>query len=234
MLNKVQSYAILSGDTARQVTASREQWTDFLRLVGRLYKYPFAEQLLIYAQRPEAEACAEYDIWNSRMQRYVRRGSKGIALIDESGSQPRLKYVFDISDTGGSRKPYLWQYDEQRHEQAVTTALEREYGVSAESGLVGQLRIIAAGMAEEYWQENQEDILDEVYGSALSRLPKEDIAASYLEAAEVSIAYTLLSRCNLESDSYFAHEEFLSIFDFNTFGVRRCGKRLQRTGFAAN
>ena len=216
MLNKVQSYAILSGDTARQVTASREQWTDFLRLVGRLYKYPFAEQLLIYAQRPEAEACAEYDIWNSRMQRYVRRGSKGIALIDESGSQPRLKYVFDISDTGGSRKPYLWQYDEQRHEQAVTTALEREYGVSAESGLVGQLRIIAAGMAEEYWQENQEDILDEVYGSALSRLPKEDIAASYLEAAEVSIAYTLLSRCNLESDSYFAHEEFLSIFDFNT------------------
>ena len=216
MLNKVQSYAILSGDTARQITASREQWTDFLRLAGRLYKYPFAEQLLIYAQRPEAEACAEYDFWNNRMQRYVRRGSKGIALIDQSGSQPRLKYVFDISDTGGRRKPYLWQYDEQRHEQAVTTALEREYGVSAENGLVGQLRSIAAGMVEEYWLQNQADILAEVYGSALSRLPKEDIAASYLEAAEVSIAYTLLSRCGLEPNIYFEHEEFLSIFDFNT------------------
>ena len=216
MLNKVQSYTILSGDTARQITASREQWTDFLRLAGRLYKYPFAEQLLIYAQRPEAEACAEYDFWNSRMQRYVRRGSKGIALIDESGSQPRLKYVFDISDTGGRRKPYLWQYDEEKHQDVVGAALEREYGVSAENGLAGQLRSIAAEMVEEYWLQNQEDILAEVYGSALSRLPKEDIAASYLEAAEVSIAYTLIYRCGLNPNIYFEHEEFLSIFDFNT------------------
>lgn len=216
MMNKVQSYAILSGDTARQITASREQWTDFLRLSGRLYKYPFAEQLLIYAQRPEAEACAEYDFWNRRMQRYVRRGSKGIALIDNSGSQPRLKYVFDVADTGGRCKPYLWQYDEEKHQDVVGAALEKEYGVFAENGLAEQLRSIAAEMAEEYWRQNQADILDEVYGSALSRLPKEDIAASYLEAAEVSIAYTLLSRCGLEPDSYFAHEEFLSIFDFNT------------------
>lgn len=223
MLNKVQSYAILSGDTARQITASREQWTDFLRLAGRLYKYPFAEQLLIYAQRPEAEACAEYDFWNNRMQRYVRRGSKGIALIDESGSQPRLKYVFDISDTGGRRKPYLWQYDEEKHQDVVGAALEREYGVSAENGLAGQLRSIAAEMAEEYWQQNQEDILAEVYGSALSRLPKEDIAASYLEAAEVGIAYTLLSRCGLEPNIYFEHEEFLSIFDFNTPATATAG-----------
>ncbi len=216
MLNKVQSYAMLSGQTARQITASREQWTNFLRLSGRLYKYPFAEQLLIYAQRPEAEACAEYDFWNNRMQRYVRRGSKGIALIDESSSQPRLKYVFDVSDTGGKRKPYLWRYNEARHQDTVTAALEREYGVSTANGLAEQLRSIAAGMAEAYWRQNQSDILDEMFGSALSRLPKEDIAASYLEAAEVSIAYTLLSRCGLEPDSYFAHEEFLSIFDFNT------------------
>ena len=216
MLNKVQSYAILFGDTARQITSSREQWTDFLRLAGRLYKYPFGEQLLIYAQRPEAEACAEYDFWNSRMQRYVRRGSKGIALIDESGSQPRLKYVFDVADTGGRRKPYLWQYDEAKHQYVVGAALEREYSVSAANGLAEQLRSIAAFMAEEYWRQNQEDILGEVYGSALSRLPQEDIGASYLEAAEVSIAYTLLSRCGLNPNIYFEHEEFLSIFDFNT------------------
>ena len=175
MLNKVQSYAILSGDTARQITSSREQWTDFLRLAGRLYKYPFGEQLLIYAQRPEAEACAEYDFWNSRMQRYVRRGSKGIALIDESGSQPRLKYVFDVADTGGRRKPYLWQYDEAKQQDVVGAALEREYSVSAANGLAEQLRSIAAFMAEEYWRQNQEDILGEMYGSALSRLPQEDI-----------------------------------------------------------
>ena len=216
MLNKVQSYAILSGDTARQITSSREQWTDFLRLAGRLYKYPFGEQLLIYAQRPEAEACAEYDFWNSRMQRYVRRGSKGIALIDESGSQPRLKYVFDVADTGGRRKPYLWQYDEAKHQDVVTAALAEEYGADSGNGLAEQLRSIAAFMAEEYWRQNQEDILGEVYGSALSRLPQEDIGASYLEAAEVSIAYTLLSRCGLNPNIYFEHEEFLSIFDFNT------------------
>ena len=131
-MDKILSYTILSGDTARRITDSREQWTDFLRLAGRLYKYPFAEQLLIYAQRPDAEACAEYGFWNKRMQRYVRRGSKGIALIDQSGSQPRLKYVFDVSDTGGKRKPYLWQFDEQRHEQVVTAVLEQEYGVAAD------------------------------------------------------------------------------------------------------
>ena len=134
-MDKVLSYTILSGDTARQITASREEWTNFLRLSGRLYKYPFAEQLLIYAQRPEAEACAEYDFWNKRMQRYVRRGSKGIALIDQNSGQPRLKYVFDVADTGGKRKPYLWKYDEQRHSETVGAALEQEYGVSESLGL---------------------------------------------------------------------------------------------------
>ena len=215
-MDKVLSYTILSGDTARQITASREEWTNFLRLSGRLYKYPFAEQLLIYAQRPEAEACAEYDFWNKRMQRYVRRGSKGIALIDQNSGQPRLKYVFDVADTGGKRKPYLWKYDEQRHSETVGAALEQEYGVSESLGLAGQLKEIAEGMAAEYWEQNRQDILGEVIGSALSRLPEEDIAAEYVDAARVSIAYTLLSRCGLAPELYFENEEFLSIFDFTT------------------
>ena len=105
MLNKVQSYAILSGDTARQITSSREQWTDFLRLAGRLYKYPFGEQLLIYAQRPEAEACAEYDFWNSRMQRYVRRGSKGIALIEKAAASPGSNMCLIYPTLGDGANP---------------------------------------------------------------------------------------------------------------------------------
>ena len=99
MANKMQFYAQMAEDAARQITGSREQWTAFLRTAARLYKYPYHEQLMIFAQRPDATACAEYDLWNDTMRRYVRRGSKGIALIDTRGDRPRLRYVFDVSDT---------------------------------------------------------------------------------------------------------------------------------------
>ena len=129
----VQSILQLIDNTTEQITRSKQNWTAFLRTAAQLYKYPYAEQVMIYAQRPDAKACAEYDLWNRRMGRYVRRGSKGIALIDSSGDRPRLKYVFDISDTGGrehSLRPLLWELRSE-HEDAVSDSLHSRFGVSA-------------------------------------------------------------------------------------------------------
>ena len=116
MMAKTAYYAQMAEEAARQVTGSREQWTAFLTTAARLYKYPYAEQLMIFTQRPDATACAEYDLWNNRMNRYVKRGSKGIALLDMRGGEPKLRYVFDVSDTGerrNSRPVQLWKMERE-------------------------------------------------------------------------------------------------------------------------
>lgn len=218
MPSNVQALAQMADHAATQITASHESWTDFLKTAARLYKYPYHEQLMIYAQRPDATACAGYELWNEKLRRYVRRGSKGIALIDASGDKPRIRYVFDISDTGGkdnSRRPFLWEYRPE-HEDAVTAALEQEYEISGEKGLADQLDQIAGQLANEYWQEHQYDILHIVDGSFLEEYDEFNIGAQFRSAAAVSITYAVLSRCGLEPDEYFEHEDFLSIFDFNT------------------
>ncbi|MBR3861706.1 MAG: DEAD/DEAH box helicase family protein [Oscillospiraceae bacterium] len=218
MPSKLQLYSQLADQTARQLTGSLQAWTGFLTTAARLYKYPYHEQLMIYAQRPEATACADYELWNKTMHRYVRRGSQGIALIDASGDNPRLKYVFDISDTGGgaqSRRPYLWEYRDEHHD-AVTAALERRFAVSADGGLADQLETISAQLVNEYWQDNRYDILGIVDGSFLSEYDDDNVGAAFRNAAAVSATYALLSRCGLEPEESFTHEDFLSVFDFNT------------------
>ena len=215
---KLQFYAQMADHTAEQITGSYQQWTAFLTTAARLYKYPYHEQLMIFAQRPEATACAEYDLWNNRMHRYVRRGSRGIALIDTTGDYPKLRYVFDVSDTSGrenARRPYLWQY-RQEHEDAVTAALERRFAVSGEKGLADQLERVAAQLVDEYWNDNQYDILGLVEGSFLEENDDFNIEAAFRSAATVSTTYALLSRCGLEPENHFEHEDFLSVFDFNT------------------
>ena len=219
MMSKVQLYSAMADDTAEQITSSHQKWTAFLTTAARLYKYPYHEQLMIFAQRPDATACAEYDLWNDKMRRYVRRGSKGIALIDTSRGRPRLKYVFDVSDTAGkenARRPYLWQYQPGEHQDVVTAALEQRFDVSGERGLADQLEGIAGQLATEYWEEHQRDILDIVDGSFLEGYDEFNVGVQFKNAAAVSITYALLSRCGLEPDEYFEHEDFLSIFDFNT------------------
>ncbi len=173
---------------------------------------------MIYAQRPDATACAEYDFWNQRMRRYIRRGSRGIALIDNGRGRPVLRYVFDVSDTGrmdNGLNPNLWQYREE-HRDAVTAALEERFDVSGESGFTGQLEKIAAQLANEYWNDHREDILHIIDGSFLEGYDELNTGAAFRSAATVSITYMLMSRCGLEPDNYFQHEDFLSIFDFNT------------------
>ena len=218
MPSKVQLYAQMADRTAEQITGSYQKWTAFLTTAARLYKYPYNEQLMIFAQRPEATACAEYDLWNKQMRRYVRRGSKGIALVDTSSDQPKLRYVFDVSDTSGgenSRRPYLWEY-RQEYREVVSAALEQRFDVSGENGLADQLERVAAQLADEYWHDNRRDIVGIVDGSFLEDYDEFNIGAAFRNAAVVSTTYALLSRCGMQPGDYFEHEDFLNVFDFNT------------------
>ena len=216
--DKAAYYSQMAEETARQVTGSREQWTAFLTTAARLYKYPYNEQLMIYKQRPDATACAEYDLWNKTMRRYVRRGSKGIALVDNSGSRPKLRYVFDVSDTGerdNSRPVNLWTMKDE-YVPAVQDALERAYGVGAGAGLEEQIEKISSRLASEYWDENKEAILGIVDDSFLYGYDEFNVEVSFRRAAETSIKYMLYSRCVEDPESYFEPEDFMDVFDFNT------------------
>lgn len=169
MASVLQQYSQLADFTATQITGSYQSWTDFLTTAARLYKYPYHEQLMIYAQRPDATACADYELWNKRMGRYVRRGAKGIALIDHSGDAPKLKYVFDVADTRTterSRSPYLWEYRPE-HEQAVSAALEEQFAVPNDGSITEQLEQISSVKVTEYFLAHQQDILGIVDGSYL-------------------------------------------------------------------
>ena len=216
--SKAAYYTQMAEEAARQVTGSREQWTAFLTTAARLYKYPYNEQLMIYKQRPDATACAEYDLWNKTMRRYVRRGSKGIALVDNTGSRPKLRYVFDVSDTGereNSRPVNLWSMREE-YVPAVQDALERAYGVGAGAGLEEQSGAIAAHLADEYWEANKRNILGIVDDSFLYGYDEFNVGVSFRRAAETSIKYMLCSRCVEDPESCFEPEDFMDVFDFNT------------------
>jgi len=218
MANSAQFYEQMAARTAEQITGSYQEWTAFLATAARLYKYPYHEQLMIYAQRPEATACAEYDFWNKRMRRYVRRGSRGIALVDSSGEKPSLRYVFDVADTGGgdnARRPYLWQLQDE-HMDTVLLALEARYEVSGADGLEYQLELVADRLVKDYWADHQRDILGIIEDSFLEEYDDYNVGASFRNAASTSITYTLMSRCGIDPEQYFGHEDFLSVFDWNT------------------
>ena len=217
MPSKAEFYRQMAEQVSTQLVGSWKEWTAFLTTAARLYKYPFHEQMMIYAQRPDATACAEYDLWNEKMGRYVRRGSKGIALVDDSDDKPCLRYVFDISDTGTrehSRTPWLWQLEEQ-HIGPVSAMLERNYGVAGDD-LAQQLIDVAGKLASDYWEEHQQDFRYIVDDSFLAEYDNLNIEVQFKAAATVSIAYALMSRCGLEPENYFQHEDFMAIFDFNT------------------
>ena len=216
MASVLQQYRQLADHMATQITGSYQSWTDFLTTAARLYKYPYHEQLMIYAQRPDATACADYELWNKRMGRYVRRGAKGIALIDHSGDAPKLKYVFDVADTRTterSRSPYLWEYRPE-HEQAVSAALEEQYNIQYPGNLVDHLEQISSVKVTEYFLTHQQDILGIVDGSYLEGYHDYDKGVAFLNAATVSTTYALLSRCGLVENAHFDPEEFMPVFDF--------------------
>ncbi len=219
MPNKTEYYSRMAEDAARQVTKSREQWTAFLTTAARLYKYPYPDQLMIFTQRPDAIACAEYDLWNNRMNRYVKRGAKGIALVDNSGEYPRLRYVFDVSDTGerrNSRPVNLWtmQLDQ---EVPILQHLELVYGIPHNSTyLEDQLWVIADRMTRDYWSNNKNTICDIVEDSYLADYDELNIEAAFHRATQVSICYQLFSRIFGNPDDFFDPDDFGAVMDFNT------------------
>ena len=217
MPSKTEEYLALAQRTANGLTRYWESWTAYLTTASRLYKYHFEDQLMIYAQRPDATACADYDIWNNRMNRYVRRGSKGIALLDESSGYPRLHYVFDVSDTGvrrNSRDPDLWQYNDDL-KQPVSDALTAAYGISHER-FSQQLADIAGKLVADYWDNNSEDIRAIVDGSFLMDYDSTGLEMQFKSAAAISVTYTLLERCGFEPDGFFDKDSFQAIYDFST------------------
>ena len=217
MPSKTEEYLALAQQTAKELTRYWESWTDYLTTASRLYKYSFADQLMIYAQRPDATACASFDIWNNRMNRYVRRGSKGIALLDQSSSVPRLHYVFDVSDTGvrrNSRDPEVWQLGPDLM-QPVSEMIAREYGVYHER-LSQQISDLTGKLVDSYWDNNSGDILDIVDGSFLIDYDEAGQEFQFKSAAAISILYTVLERCGLEPDGHFDRDDFQAIFSFST------------------
>ena len=217
MPSKTEEYLALAQRTANGLTRYWESWTDYLTTASRLYKYPFADQLMIYAQRPDATACAEFDIWRNRMNRYVRRGSKGIALLDESSGFPRLHYVFDVSDTGvrrNSRDPEVWQLGPDLV-QPVSEMLAATYGISGER-VSQQLADVAGKLVADYWDNNSGDILAIVDGSLLMDYDEAGVEMQFKSAAAISVTYTLLERCGFEPAGWFDKDDFQAIYNFST------------------
>ena len=217
MPSKTEEYLALAQRTANGLTRYWESWTDYLTTASRLYKYSFADQLMIYAQRPDATACADFDIWNNRMNRYVRRGAKGIALLDESSGFPRLHYVFDVSDTGvrrNSRDPEVWQYNDDL-KQPVSEMLAATYGISGER-VSQQLADVAGKLVADYWDNNGGDIRAIVDGSLLMDYDEAGVEMQFKSAAAISVTYTLLERCGFEPAGWFDKDDFRAIHEFST------------------
>ena len=217
MSQKTLYYAQLADQTARHVTGDWQRWANFLATAGRLYKYSYPDQLMIYAQRPDATACASYEVWNNRMNRYVKRGSKGIALLDDAGDRLRLRYVFDLADTGtrpNSRAPWLWTL-EDRHAIPVAAMLERRYGTAA-NDLPQQFADVAGMLADDYWANHEHEVRGILANSMLEEYDELNLGLTFKRAAAASTTYALLSRCGYQPEWSFGPEGFRQVYEFDT------------------
>ena len=220
---KYHEISMLAGETAKQVTKNGEEWAKYLNTAARLYKYAFEDQMLIYAQRPDANACATMEIWNEKMFCWVNRGAKGIALLDRESERPRLKYVFDVSDVHKARRigkdPYLWELREE-HKEAVLAQLEKTYGATdKQNTFEGRLMEIARGIAEDYYMEILPELSYAKEDSFLEELDELNVGVRLRDTLSASIAYTLLSRCGADMDYWKDELDFSYISEFNTTKV---------------
>ena len=222
MANKLRLVSELAGQKAHEITQSARSWEKYLDTASRLYKYPFDEQLLIYAQRPDATACASMELWNGTMRRWVRAGSSGIALIRKNGGgRPHLEYVFDVSDTRpvqGAREPKLWELREE-HYSAVLSALERRYAPTEETGIVGQLMDLADSAVREVYQDHLRDLAYDAEGSLLEGLDDLNLEVRFRRLMTASVQYTVLRRCGLNPSDFMDDDDLEGITEFTTPAV---------------
>lgn len=218
MTDKALAYAMYAEQKAREISTSHRNWTSYLKTASRMYKYSYYDQLLIHAQRPDATACASYELWNKRMQRYIKRGSTGIGLLDIDQEHTRLHYVFDVSDTGarpGAVPVELWSMNAD-NETAVAIALADTYGVSNQLPLPDQLTIIIAGMTRDYWMEHREHLIGNIDGSQLMGYDEGAIGSAFRRIAAASTLYTILNRCGYEPDKLLSPDDFKDVQLFST------------------
>jgi N12 class adenine-specific DNA methylase/transcriptional regulator with XRE-family HTH domain len=213
----------LADETANNIVRNEDAWKQYLDTAARLYKYPFHEQLLIYAQRPDATACASIEIWNSKMNCWVKKGATGIALIDEDAPYSKLKYVFDVSDVrkarGIGRKPYLWEMKED-HTDTILASLEKAYGITNSKQAVGDsLLEIAELISTDSYEEIADDIPYLIEGSFLEGMDDYSLRVHLRDTLKASITYTLLSRCGIKTEEYESFMNFEHITEFNTLPV---------------
>lgn len=233
MATKLENYVQMAGRTAADITENRENWTAFLRTASKLYRYQFTDQLLIHAQRPQATACAEFDLWNKRMRRYIRRGSKGIGLVTLRNGRPSLRYVFDVADTGkrrDARDLTLWKYKNE-YTDAVTKHLEDYFGVEENKGLVELFGTVCVKCARGFWKKYGGDVISSAARSLLESLDDHSLCIRFCNLLVYSVCYMILIRCGYDSEKILSQEVFDCISDFNTPAMTKIlGYAVSRTG----
>jgi len=222
-MSKLQDIRDLAQEHATSVSSSPRDWMDYMDTASRLYRYSFSDQLLIHAQHPEATACASLELWNEKMFRWVNRGARGIALLDETGQHTRLRYVFDISDThmvAGGRSPYLWKMQEHQREEILTHlaevyALEEKDTATLQDALMAVAREMVADSLEEYL----DGLEYAAEGTYLEDLDEVTIRSDFRQLATDSVYYMLSRRCGLEPMELLEEEDFMHITDYNRLSV---------------
>ena len=220
MASKLQIITEMFNREILKVAGSYEDWTSFLRCASNNFKYDFADQVLIYAQRPDATACAEIEVWNKRMNRWVNRGATGIALLDYSGNSQKLRYVFDVSDTNsyyGYEVP-RWKVKERYHDE-IAQALINSFGEVAEGELESVIDDTARNMAEENVIDYIAALKESADGSFLEDLDDDNIKAIFSNILAGSIGYMMMTRCGFNADDFYDFEDFKDIFNFNTLST---------------
>ena len=212
----------LAQQNARYVSNSPQDWMSYLDAAARLYRYSFTDTLLIHAQRPDATACAELELWNQKMSRWVNRGAKGIALLDDTGPRTKLRYVFDIADTHlvrGGKTPLLWNLDSHEHEQTILDHLADTYGLSQTDSMNAALLELAQQLTADNLDEAMDGLAYEVKGTFLEELDEDNIRVRFRELMTNSIFYTLSRRCGQEPMDVLDDDDFIRIVDFNKLPV---------------
>lgn len=233
MATKLENYIQMAGNTASAITRNRENWIAFLGTASKLYRYQFTDQLLIHAQRPQATACAEYDLWNKRMGRYIRRGSKGIGLVSLINGRPSLRYVFDVADTGKRRDArwlFQWRYKNE-YAEAVTNHLENYFGVKSKNGIIELFGAVSVKFAKGFWKMHGDDVISSTTGSRLESLDEHSLRVRFCNILAYSVCYMILIRCGTDSKKILSLNVFDCISDFNTSEMTKIlGYAVSRAG----
>ena len=212
----------LAQQNARWVSNSPKDWMNYLDVAARLYRYSFKDTLLIHAQRPDATACAELEVWNKKMNRWVNRGAKGIALLDDASPRAKLRYVFDIADTHlvqGGRTPILWRIDDSEHQQMILDHLADTYALTQTDSMNAALMELAQQLTAENLEEAMDGLEYEVANTFLEGLDEDNLRVRFRELMTNSIFYTLSRRCKQEPLEVLEDEDFIRIVDFNQLPV---------------